>query len=57
IKAAVKLDDDCVKYFDRDYTDFIQAIDTALTQATCDNPGYLERTYRSAGDFLLYCFK
>lgn len=56
IKAAVKFDDDCVKYFDRD-TDFFKAIDTALAQAKRDNPGYLDRTYQSAGNFLFYCFK
>jgi hypothetical protein len=57
IKAAVKLDDDCVKYFDRNYQDFFKAIDTALAQAKRDNPGYLDRTYQSTGNFLLYCFK
>jgi hypothetical protein len=46
IKAAVKLDDDCNKYFDRNYTDFFKAIDDALEKATRDNPGFLETTYR-----------
>lgn len=57
IKSAVKLDDDCVKYFDRDHADFYNAIDSALAQAKRDNPGYLERTYQSAGNYLFYCFK
>jgi hypothetical protein len=30
IKAAVKLNDDCSRYFDRDYTDFSRTIDNAL---------------------------
>jgi len=57
IKAAVKLDDDCNRYFDRNYTDFFRAIDDALAKATRDNPGFLETTYRSAGSYLLFLWK
>lgn len=57
IKAAVKLDDDCSRYFDRDYADFIKAIDNALAKATRENPGFLPTTYRAAGSYLLYLWK
>lgn len=57
IKAAVKLMDDCEKYFDRDYRDFSNAIDDALAKATRANPGFLATTYRSAGSHLLYVMK
>jgi hypothetical protein len=57
IRAAVKLDDDCNRYFDRDYADFFKAIDDALARAKRDNPGFLETTYHSAGSYLLYLWK
>jgi hypothetical protein len=57
ITAAVKLDDDCHRHFDRDYKDFSAALDSALEKATRENPGYLPTTYRSAGSFLFYNMK
>jgi hypothetical protein len=57
IKAAVKLDDDCNRYFDRNYTDFAAAIDSALAKATRENPGFRPTTYRAAGSYLLYLWK
>jgi hypothetical protein len=57
IKAAVKLDDDCSRYFDRNYTDFSAAIDNALAKATRENPGFLPNTYLAAGNYLLYLWK
>ena len=57
IKAAVKLDDDCNRYFDRNYTDFFKAIDAAVAKAKRDNPGFLDTTYRAAGSYLLFLWK
>jgi hypothetical protein len=57
IKAAVKLDDDCSRYFDRDFTDLSTAVDAAMSKARGDNPGFLDDTYRSAENYLLYLWK
>jgi len=57
IKAAVKLHDDCDRYFDRDYADFAKAVEQAVAKARLANPGFLETTYRSAESNLLFLWK
>lgn len=57
IKAAVKMMDDCEKYFDGNYTDFGRAIDGALAKAKRNNPGFLDDTWLHAGGWLVYVMK
>ena len=57
ITAAVKMMDACEKYFDRDYTDFGQAIDGALAKAKRENPGFRDDTWLQAGNWLVYVMK
>lgn len=57
IKAAVRMMDDCEKYFDRNYTDFGRAIDGALAKAKRNNPGFLDDTWLQAGNWLVYVMK
>lgn len=56
IRAAVKMMDDCEKYFDA-YQDFGDAIDDALAKARAKNPGFREDTWRHAGHWLVYVMK
>jgi hypothetical protein len=57
IKAAVKFDDDCNKYFVVDSTDYWQRIVRAVAQAARKNPGYLESTHEDARHSLAYYMK
>jgi hypothetical protein len=57
IRAAVKFDDDCNKYFVVDSTDYWDRIVRAVMLAARKSPGYLERTYESARHSLAYYMK
>jgi hypothetical protein len=57
IKAAVKLESDCSRYFDRNFTDLEEAAAEAVAKARRENPGFLDDTYLSAENYLLYLWK
>jgi hypothetical protein len=53
----VKLNEDCQQFFDRGYTDFSAATDSAMARAMRENPGFLPDTYRAAENYLQYTMK
>jgi hypothetical protein len=57
IVAAVRFDDDCFGYFERERGDFGERIERAVAQAANDHPGYLERTYQRAKYYVGYYMK
>ncbi len=56
IIAAMKFDDDCFRDFPHT-GDFYKNIERALANARRKNPGYLETTYRDAGNRIFYYMK
>jgi hypothetical protein len=57
IIAAVRFDDDCFRYFERERGQFGERIERAVAQAAKDHPGYLERTYQRARYYVGYYMK
>jgi hypothetical protein len=57
IIMAVKFDDDCFRYFESERGDFAERVERAVTRAAKDNPGYLERTYQRAKNYVGYFMK
>ena len=49
IKAAVKLDTDCVKYFSYSNEGYSSDLNRAMDLATKANPGFQQKTYDHAG--------
>ena len=49
--------DACSAYFDANYRDRGNAIDRALARAKAENPGFLEVTWRYAGNWLVYVMR
>ena len=52
IRAAVKLDEDCSKNFSHESTDYIENVKRAIEAAKNVNPGFLDRTYEVAENYL-----
>jgi hypothetical protein len=52
IRVAVKLDQDCSKYFSYQSPHYIDDVKRAIEMAKKENPGFLESTYKLA-DFYL----
>jgi hypothetical protein len=57
IKAAVKLDSDCTKYFSHSNEGFSSDISRAIKLAKKANPGFREQTYSSAAFHLTFVMK
>jgi hypothetical protein len=57
IVSAVKFDDDCFRYFEEGHGDFGERIERAVDLAARKNPGYLQRTYRTAKHYVGYYMK
>jgi hypothetical protein len=48
IKAAVKLDGDCTRFFSDKGPDYLDDVRRAIELAKKENPGFQEQTYKSA---------
>lgn len=57
VKAAVKLETDCSRYFSRTNPDYYENIRDAIRLAQADNPGFSEITYQRLFDYIAFVMK
>ncbi len=58
IMTAVRFEDACFKYFERDnIVDYWDRCVRAVARAARENPSYLENTYRQARNDVAYYYK
>ena len=57
VKAAVKLEQDCVRYFSYEDSNYSNDVTRAIELAKRDNPGFQERTYESARYMLMIAMR
>jgi sugar phosphate isomerase/epimerase len=57
IKAAVKLEADCARYFSHSSPDHESNVDNAVRLARIDNPGFSDVIYKSLFDYMAFVMK